>query len=212
MRLANLRPLLLCLTALCGAVLTAADGPTLSTPLVWKPTSKLSDAAEKINLTPFANLKVAFLPLVDNRTDKGLLGENREKAQARFVTTSDNVAPYVHSHLVELLTEAGLPVITKAEGAAIVVSGELLRFSVLEKETYQGEFRALLQVRSGDKLVWKGMAVGRATRFGRSYKLENYHEVLSDCLVEAVSRLLSDEVFISVLAGKAMVVAVPAAN
>jgi hypothetical protein len=75
-----------------------------------------------------------------------------------------------------------------------------------------GEFRAMLQVHSGDKLLWKGLAVGRATRFGRSYKLENYHEVLSDSLVEAVSRLLSDQVFVSVLAGKAMVVPVQAAN
>jgi predicted RNA-binding protein with PUA domain len=108
------------------------------------------------------------------------------------------------------MKESGLPVTDKADGATIVVSGELLRFSVIEKDTYQGEFRALLQVQSGDKLVWKGMAVGRATRFGRSYKLENYHEVLSDCLVEAVSRLLSDQIFVSVLAGQAMMVAIPA--
>lgn len=212
MRPTCLRPLFLCIAVICGAVLTAADGPTLSTPLVWKPTSKLSEAAEKLNLTPFANLKIALLPLVDNRKDKGLLGENREKAQARFVSTSDQVAPFIHTQLLNLMKESGLPVTDKAEGAAIVMSAELLRFSVLETDTYQGEFRALLQVRSGEKIVWKGMAVGRATRFGRSYKLENYHEVLSDCLVEAVSRLLSDEVFISVLAGKAMVVAVPAAH
>ncbi len=212
MRPARLRPLLLCAAAVCGAVLTAADGPTLSTPLTWKPTSKLSDAAEKINLTPFANQKIAVLPLVDHRKDKGILGENREKAQVRLVSTPDEVAPFVHAHLLELMKESGLPVTDKADGAAIVVSGELVRFSVFEKETYQGEFRALLQVHSGQKLVWKGMAVGRATRFGRSYKLENYHEVLSDSLVEAVSRLLSDEIFISCLAGKAMVVAVPAAH
>ncbi|KAJ8133933.1 hypothetical protein OY671_012854, partial [Metschnikowia pulcherrima] len=83
MRAARLRPSFLCIAAVCGAVLTAADGPTLSTPSVWKPTSKLSDATEKINLTPFANQKIAFSPLVDSRKDKGFVGENREKAQAR---------------------------------------------------------------------------------------------------------------------------------
>jgi hypothetical protein len=36
--------------------------------------------------------------------------------------------------------------------------------------------------------------------------------VLSDSIIEAVSRLLSDQVFVSVLAGKAMVVPVPGAN
>lgn len=211
MRSSGLRPLFLGLSAACSLAV-AADGPILSTPLVWKPTSALSETTEKLNLTPFANQKVAFLPLVDNRKDKGLVGENREKPYARFVGTSDAVAPYLSTHLVELMKEAGLPVTDKAEGATIVVSGELLKFTVIEKETYQGEFRALLEVRSGEKLVWKGMAVGRASRFGRSYKLENYHEVLSDCLVEATSRLLSDQVFVSVLAGQAMVVPVPATH
>ena len=212
MRLPGLRQFFLGSVAACGLTLTAADGPTISTPLVWKPTPVLSESTERINLTPFANQKIAFLPLVDNRQDKGLLGENREKAQARFVSTPDAVAPYVSAQLLNLMKESGLPVTDKADGATIVVSGELLRFSVIEKDTYQGEFRALLQARSGEKLVWKGMAVGRATRFGRSYKLENYHEVLSDCIVEAVSRLLSDQIFISVLAGQAMMVAIPAPN
>ncbi len=212
MRSSGLRHISLGFAATCGLVLTAADGPTLSTPLVWKPTSVLSETTEKINLTPFVARKVAFLPLVDNRKDKNLLGENREKAQARFVSTPDAVAPYVSARLLDLMKETGLPVTDKAEGATIVVSGELLRFSVIEKDTYQGEFRALLEVRSGEKLVWKGMAVGHTTRFGRSYKLENYHEVLSDCLVEAASRLLSDPIFISVLAGQAMVVAIPPPN
>jgi hypothetical protein len=184
----------------------------VSTPLVWKPTSVLAEGAEKLNLTLFANAKIALLPLVDNRKEKDLLAENREKAQVRYVSTPDAVAPYASTRLLDLMKEAGLPVSDKAEGATLVVSGELLRFYVVETETYRGEFRALLQVRSGEKLLWKGMAVGRATRFGRSYKLENYHEVLSDCLVEAASRLLSDPIFVSVLAGQAMVVSIPPAN
>jgi hypothetical protein len=203
-------PLFFGLTA--SALVLAADGPTLSTPLTWKPTSILSESAEKLNLTPFANRKVAFLPLVDKRKEKDLLGENREKAFSRFVTTPDAVAPFVSMQLVNLLKESGLPITDKAEGANIVVSGELLKFNVLEKDTYQGEFRALLEAHSGEKLLWKGMAVGRATRFGRSYKLENYQEVLSDCLVEGAARLLTDSLFISVLAGQTMVVPIPAAN
>lgn len=210
MRSSGLRLLLLGFAATCGVALTAADGPTLATPLVWKPTSALSASTEKINLTPFVNQKIALLPLVDNRKDKGLLGENREKAWVRSVSTADAVAPYVSAKLLHLMKESGLPVSDKAEGANVVISAELLRFSVIEKDTYEGELRALLQVHSGEKLVWKGLAVGRATRFGRSYKLENYHEVLSDCIVEAVSRLLSDPIFVSVLAGQAMVVTIPA--
>lgn len=212
MRTVGFRPLFLGMAAACGLSLGAADGPTLATQLTWKPTSALSETADKIDLTPFANVKIALLPLVDQRKDKGQLGENLEKPQARFISTSEAVAPYVTAKLIHLMKETGLPISDKGEGASIEVSGELLRFGVIEKETYKGEFRALLQVHSSGKLVWKGMAVGRASRFGRSYKLENYHEVLSDCIVEAVSRLLSDETFVRVLAGKAMVVTLPASN
>lgn len=209
MRPPTLRLLLLGCAAIFGLALTAAEGPTISTPLAWKPTSVLSASTEKINLAPFANQQIALLPFLDNRKDKGLLGENHEKAVVRSVSTPDAVAPYVSAKLLGLMKEAGLPVSDKAEGANLVISGELLRFSVIEKDTYEGELRALLQIHAGDKLVWKGLAVGRATRFGRSYRLENYHEVLSDCLIEAVSRLLSDQVFVSVLAGQAVVVATP---
>jgi hypothetical protein len=204
-------PLLLGLAVACTLVL-ATDGPTQTTPLVWKPTTTLSDYGEKINLAPFANQKVAFLPLVDNRKEKALLGENHEKKYVRFVDTPDAVAPYVSMQLLNLMKESGLPVIDRTEGATIVVSGELLRFNVIEKDTYQGECRAMLEVRSREKLVWKGLALGRASRFGRSYKLENYHEILSDSIVDCVSRLLADQVFVNVLAGKVMVVSVPAAN
>ena len=40
------------------------------------------------------------------------------------------------------------------------------------------------------KILWKGLASGEATRFGRSYKAENDYEVLSDAVVNTVSSML----------------------
>jgi len=209
MRIAGLRSLFLGATCTCAAILSAADAPVLWTPLVWKPTTTLTGI---VNLVPFSGIRIDFLPLVDSRKDKALLGENLEKATPRLVRTSDEVEPFVTAKLINLLQDAGLPVALKAEGATIVVSGELLRFGVTERDTYLGEFRALIEVRSGGQLVWKGMAIGSASRFGRSFKSENYHEALSDSLVVAVSRLLSDRAFLSALSGKAPATAVPTAN
>jgi hypothetical protein len=198
--------------SILASTLWAGGVQNITTPLTWKPTSTLSEFAEQINLAPFAKVKVALLPLVDQRKDKAYLGENREKAAPRSVGTSDNVAAFITGHVLDLMKEAGLPVTDKVEGANLVLSGDILRYDVIETDTYKGELRLMLEVRSGDKVVWKGLAVGRTSRFGRSYKMENYHEVLSDVIVEAVSRLLSDQVFLQVLAGRAMVVAVPAGS
>lgn len=199
MRLPSLRPLL-GLAVLGSTLLSAADGPTLSTPLVWKPTSALLSGAAPVNLLPFAKQKLVVLPLVDKREEKDRVGENVEKGYPRYVATPDDIAAFVTKRLIALLAQPGLPVSGQAEGATVVVSGELQRFYVTENSTYKGEFRALLQVESGGKLLWKGLAAGENSRFGRSYKVENYHETLSDTLIDTVSRLLSDRDFMTALA------------
>jgi len=195
-----------------SAALTAADGPSFGMSLLWRPTSLLSDTTERIELMPFVNVKIAMKPLVDQRKDKTFVGVNREKGYARYVTTIDDVPALLTDRVLDLMKEAGLPISDKVEGANIVLTGEILRYGVTEDQTYKGELRILLEIHSGEKSVWKGVVVGRASRFGRSYKPENYQEVLSDVVVEAVSRMLSDQTFLRVLSGKAMVVPVPAAN
>jgi hypothetical protein len=47
----------------------------------------------------------------------------------------------------------------------------------------------------GGKTLWSGLASGDETRCGRSYKLENYYEVLSDAIVNTVSSLLESAEF-----------------
>jgi hypothetical protein len=43
--------------------------------------------------------------------------------------------------------------------------------------------------------LWSGVAPGEASRFGRSYLLENYYEILSDALVNATSSTLQSVEF-----------------
>lgn len=209
MRLPSLR-LLLGLAILGSALLSAADGPTLKTSLTWKPTSAVLTSSTPVNLMPFAKQKIVVMPLVDKRAEKNLVGENTEKGYSRYVATDDNIADFVTKRLAALLAQPGLPVSAQAEGATVVVSGELQRYYVTETSTYKGEFRALLQVESRGKILWKGLAAGENTRFGRSYKLENYHETLSDILIDAIGRLLSDRDFMAALAATPAPAPVPA--
>jgi hypothetical protein len=53
----------------------------------------------------------------------------------------------------------------------------------------------LTVVGRGGKTLWSGVASGDATRFGRSYKLENYYEVLSDAIVNTASSMLQSPEF-----------------
>jgi len=53
------------------------------------------------------------------------------------------------------------------------------------------------------KTLWNGLASGEATRFGRSYKAENYYEVLSDAVVNTVSSMLQAVDFQKAISGHA---------
>lgn len=201
-----LRSLRHAILAAVAVAAVAAENMT-NVHLIWKPTSTVLDyGVQPINLMQFEGIKIAVLPFTDSRADKALMGENRESAAVKTVTTQDNVAAFATEHAIEILKGLAFPISEDAAQARFTLTGEIIKFNVVERETYQGEVRIKLSILSGNQLVWKGLIMGRASRFGRSYKLENYFEVLSDSLLEAVARMAMDETFLQVLAGKATVV------
>lgn len=172
-------------------------------PLVWKPTTPASEYGA-VNLTGLSGVKVEVRALKDTRENPGLIGENRDKEDKGIVlpvTTADDPARFATDNLKRVLADAGLDVVDA--GGDVVVTGELKKFFVLETSTYQGDVMLKLEVKAkGGKVLWAGTSGGTAKRFGRSYKSENYHETLSDSLMEAAYKLLQNESFMKALAGR----------
>jgi hypothetical protein len=101
----------------------------------------------------------------------------------------------------ELFGRAGLK--TVDSDGAVTIKGEVRRFFVGETSTYKSEVAVhLTVVDRGGKTLWTGNASGEADRFGRSYKLENYYEVLSDAIVNTVSSMLESAEFQKALSGR----------
>lgn len=173
-------------------------GSSNSIPLVWKPTTSVAKAGT-IDLTGRANAKLR-VEVTDNRNDPGFIGRNTEKLPPRKVTTPDNVAAFVNEHLNQLISSTGVTEIDSA--GTVILKAEILQFFVEETETYNGDVRLKVTLidRSGNP-VWTGITGGASTRFGRSYKAENYYETLSDSLIEAVHNLMQNASFRSALAG-----------
>ncbi|MBL0312173.1 MAG: hypothetical protein IPP78_05540 [Holophagaceae bacterium] len=187
-----------------------SDKKMLEVPLIWKPASILQEyGVSSGNIAQLDGIKIAFIPFTDSRPEKTIIGENREKNEARIVTTNANVAEFVTEHFKDTFKSLGLSIVEKPEEAKLTLTGAIQKFKVLERDTYIADVRILMSIRSGDTVLWQGTATGRAIRFGRSYKLENYYETLSDSLLEAIARLTNDQVFIQVLAGKVTLVPIP---
>jgi hypothetical protein len=177
-----------------------ATGRLDNIPLVWKPTSSLG-AAGRVDLADVRAAKVKVAPMADRRQAPSLIGENREESMPRTVTTRDDVAAFLTVRFKMLLTNAGLDVVDSDETA--IVKGEVKQFFVAETSTYEAQVRVLITVADpSGNARWSGVTEGSARRFGRSYRAENYYEVLSDAVVTAVAGLLTDDGFQKAVAGK----------
>jgi hypothetical protein len=164
-------------------------------PLQWKPTSELKLGTMEVSQVP-----IQFETFQDARDDKQAIGENLEDDKPKPVTTTDDVGAFVSSHMRELFDRAGFK--TVEGNGAVTIKGEVKQFFVRETATYKSEVTVhLTVVGHGGRTLWSGLASGDATRFGRSYKLENYYEVLSDAVVNAVSSMLESTEFRKALTG-----------
>jgi Uncharacterized lipoprotein len=182
--------------ALLAVTVGAYAAPKLleHVPLQWKPTSDL-----RLGATQMAQTSIQFETFKDAREKPELIGENREDDKPKPVTTQDDVGAFVSTHMRELFNRAGLT--TVDSNGAVILKGEVEQFFVGETSTYKAEVAVHLTVVGRDgTTLWSGTASGDASRFGRSYKAENYYEVLSDSLVNTVSSMLQSAEFQKALA------------
>jgi len=165
-------------------------------PLQWRPTSEL-----RLNPMAMPAGSIQFETFQDARDHREAIGENREDDTPKPVTTTDDVGAFVGTHMRELFDHAGLKIVDS--DGTVRIKGEVRQFFVTETATYKSVLVVHLTVtdRAGTTL-WSGLASGDATRFGRSYKLENYYEVLSDAIVNTASSLLESAEFQKALSGR----------
>lgn len=192
------KPLLLVVALLVGCASAPYNLDNL--PLAWMP-EKHPRASAGAASEAFLKAKVKVAPMTDLRENPKLIGENREKTPPRPVTTSDNVAAFVTDQFKALLTSAGLTLVDSGESA--ILKGEIQQFFVTETDQYVGNVS--LHITATDpagKTLWEGVTSGESSRFGRSYRVENYHQSLSDALSVATSHFLQDSAFQAAIAGK----------
>jgi hypothetical protein len=173
----------------------AAKKRLIGIPLIWRSTEQGELA--KVNPQDMAQARIHFKTFSDKRDKPELIGENREEedeGKILQVTTSSNVAEFCRSQMTGLFKNMGISV--TEDGADASITADVVQFQVMERNTYIGSVRLKVELLDkSDKVLWSGFAVGTNSRWGRSYKAENYYETLSDSLVNATVNLLSDSEF-----------------
>lgn len=170
-------------------------------PLVWKPTTEYQRKFKVIVWPGLEKVTIRIPTFADRRKNPQLIGENRE-SQSKIlpVVTKENVPEFITANIVNLLERIGLQVIDADKESDFILKGEVKNFFVTETNVYTGDVSLRVElINKEGKTVWFGVTTGADRRFGRSYKLENYYEVLSDSLQEAVYKMVLNDSFMKAL-------------
>jgi len=184
----------------CGALVTPGyaqvNAGLKDIPLKWKPTEAISSYGS-IDATAYRNARFVIKPFTDLRTQPENIGINLEKkfsGQNMQVTTQQNVASWLTDAVAKVFSQFGLAVVT-GNGTSFV-DAEIVKFFTTEGSDYKAEVSLHITLTSKNgTVIWKGVTTGSSTRFGRSFKAENYYEALSNATISAVHGLLKDESF-----------------
>ena len=166
-------------------------------PLIWKPTDDVYSLSTE-NVAPLYARKIQIAPFSDNRDIKDEIGKYVEDGANKAVTTNENIAVWSKDRFRDILKQYGINLVES--DADVILRVEILRLYVTEDKTYKGTVGLkITAISKAGEVLWQGITTGSATRFGRSYQLENYYEVLSDSYLESVSNLLKNTSFIQAL-------------
>jgi hypothetical protein len=157
--------------------------------MYWKATNDAKD----FNLGNLAKHKFKVEKFQDARkTDpRNKIAENTENPTPKIVTIDTNdVGPFVTTNVAQVLSRAGLEVVEN--GQDYVITGTIKDLFSDESNIYKGTATIKYEVKKGDKVVWSDVKSGSSKRFGRSYKMENYMESISDAIVDSLMKFLND--------------------
>lgn len=184
-------PLAFIILFLSGRIVQASV-PLTDVELRWKATTDMKEFS-KLNLQKLLEHKFKIVDFKDNRSAPlsrvGLNTENEK--QPLPVDTKSNVADFITDSFTSVLKKSGFDLVKTGED--LTLSADINDFMVTETNTYMGNLTLRVRISKGEKVIWQGVVTGTSSRFGRSYKLDNYLEVMSDSIIDATLNLLKNE-------------------
>ncbi|MEJ5166721.1 MAG: hypothetical protein WHV67_06810 [Thermoanaerobaculia bacterium] len=166
--------------------------------LKFKPTSSLSDY-DNLDLSGLTNVSLCLGDFYDEREDKNLIGENKEeedKGKILPVTTATPVGDFLKEVYTKLFKDVGIKIVQNGEKKLEL---KIIKFYVEEKNLYKAEVWLDIKILKGGSVLWEDRIMGSAKRFGRSYKLENYLESLSDAILDGFASLFQNGKFLEAI-------------
>ncbi|MFN7976449.1 MAG: hypothetical protein U0166_29630, partial [Acidobacteriota bacterium] len=171
---------------------SAAASDVITVPLEYRPTSRDEDRA--IDVTGLSSVRLTVGPVTDRREKPGDIGVNIEDGREIPVRSGSDVAAFVRGIVKKELAAFGIAIADSGSGPSLDVDIQTLW--VEEDQIYKGQVKLRFTLKGADgKELWAGIVSGSATRWGRSKSKDNYNEVISDSLGDALENLVGESGF-----------------
>jgi hypothetical protein len=170
-------------------------GQDMTLPLLWMPAQNIAELSP-VPIGKLNAIKVA-VNVVDVREKTNEIGRNTKREKPRLYLTNDSVAAwfaeqfkYILRHFKINVADSGAPEVT--------FDVQLKKFYVEEGKMYEGEIAFKIAALSLEKKeLWSGTITSGVSRWGLSFKKDNYRKCLCNAFLEAVYSLLKTSDFIS---------------
>jgi len=182
------------IVVLTFVVLAASSSPlfakgAIDLPLDYRPTNT---ERPSLDITGMSAVTLSVGGVADERGKGSVVGINVEDDAHDEVVAKNSVTDFVSGVVSKEIRTLGVK-IGGGGGKELVVA--IQELWVEESSIYKGQAQLRFTLTSGGKELWAGVVSGSSTRWGRSRSRDNYNEVLSDSLMDAVMRLLENEAF-----------------
>lgn len=172
---------------------------SLDIPLVWSPTDSSELGSDVLTAFDGQTVTVTY-PRSERAQRQYKLGENREEATPRPVTTHDDPLAFVARRISTVLIQNTIDVVPSNPTRVLRI--ELRDLFIEEDNTYYGHIILAATLENGDgQRLWRGIVRGENHRMGHSFTRENYEQTLSDTIVDATSNLLKKPDFLRAVRG-----------
>ena len=112
------------------------------------------------------------------------------------------VPPEMPAYAYSQVLDAGLAIVANPNDAQRVISVNLTNFWAVESPGYYAKIAADIEVRDlSGKPLWSKIVIGLNPGGGRSLRVENYQEVLSNAMVDLIHNLVNDNGFRTAVGG-----------
>jgi hypothetical protein len=170
-------------------------------------TEDMFDDIRNLNVEILNGASLAIGSVVDSRPNKETLGKYTKDSEAgvyQSVSTTTDVRAWIENSIKRTFSSYGVELADKSS-AEFILDIAVKKLFVKEVNSYQGTFAYIVKLSKADgTTLFEKLITGKDGTVGKTFKANNYNQILSASLINGVRTLLNSVDLYDAIAGKSV--------